>query len=194
MSGLDLAKKVGLRYSLNECKNSPPNPVECSLQELEETLRKNFQDKRGVFVAWQIQSIVWGKFDGEKLLLKENLQPNFNDWLECRIFNEQEEFHLKRSGKNFVGRYIRDEAGAGKFYVDSFARLWGERDKNFSTDGWIKLEDKPRKISMEIPCDDGNKKYYGLLTRNYIGSDDATGLSGYVDYRFVAIESAWGGD
>ena len=47
---------------------------------------------------------------------------------------------------------------------------------------------------MMIPSDDKGKKFYGLTTRNYIDSDKATGLSGYVDYRFVALESAQDGD
>ncbi len=101
-----------------------------------------------------------------------DLTPNFDEWLECRIFNRGAELHLKRDGNIFNGRLISDAEG----------------------DGWITLRDAPRKLSMEIPCDDGGKKFYGLTTRNYIDSDAATGLSGYVDYRFVAIESAWDGD
>ena len=187
MSGLDLAKKVGLE--LGTCKKNHTS-INCPIQELEKILQGKISS--GIFVAWQIQNIVWGKFDGEKLLLKENRLPNFDDWLECRIFNKEEEIHLKRSGNNFSGRYIRDEKGTDNFYVDSFARLWGE--KNSAADGWVTLKDAPRKLSMEIPCDDGTKRFYGLLTRNYIDSDKETGLSGYVDYRFVAIESAQDGD
>lgn len=189
MSGLDLAKNVGLK--LGECKTFSER-IDCTATELEEILRKNFIKGGGIFVAWQIQSIIWGKFDGEKLLLKGDIAPNIDDWLECRIFNRHEEFHLKRAGENFIGRYLRDELGEGNFYVDSFARLWGECTD--SADGWITLLDKPRKIFMELPCEDEDKKFFGLMTRNYIESDAATGLSGYGDYRFVAIESAWDGD
>jgi len=86
-----------------------------------------------------------------------------------------------------------DDDGDDDFYVDSFSRLWGERTN--SAGDWITLTDKPRKISMTLPCTFDDKKFYGLTTRNYIGSDEATGLSGYVDYRFVAIEPAdWDGD
>lgn len=185
MNGLTLATRVGL--VLRECKIFSEQ-LEISWSELEQILReKSFQ---GIFVAWQIQSVIWGKIVDEKFSSPEPI--DVEDWLEFRIFNEHEEFHFKRDGKIWRGRYIRDEAGNGDFYVDSFARLWGER-VNFA-DGWITLRDDPRKISMTIPCDDGDKKFYGLTTRNYIGSDDDIGLSGYVDFRFVAIESAWGGD
>ena len=182
MIGLDLAKK---NLQLRECRTFSER-VERSPQELEKFLGEKFF--RANFVAWQVQSVIWGKFDGEKFLHAENL----DDWLECRIFDESAELHLKRDGKIFSGRYIRDEEGDGDFYVDSFARLWGEYSS--AADGMITLRDAQRKLSMTIPCDDDGKKFYGLKTRNYIGSDDDTGLSGYVDYRFVAIESAWDGD
>ncbi len=185
MNGLALAKD---NLQLRECQKFS-EAISCSAQELEEALQGKIS--QGLFVAWQVQKIIWGKFDGEKFLLKDE-PPKFDDWLECRIFNRAEEIHLKRDGENFSGRYVRDELGAGDFYVDSFARLWGENSSE--QDGWITLLDAQRKISMEIPCDDGGKKFYGLTTRNYIGSDKATGLSGYVDYRFVALESAWDGD
>lgn len=188
MSGMELARRVGL--VIGKCKTFSES-IECAPNELEKILREKFSEARGIFVVWQVQSIVWGKFDGEKLLLKDNAPLNFDDWLECRIFNRSEEIHLKRSGKNFVGRYVRDESGTENFYVDSFSRLWGETST--AANGWTTLLDAPRKISMTIPCD-GDKKFYGLTTRNYIGSDSATGLSGYVDCRFVAIESAWDGD
>ncbi|MBR1806371.1 MAG: TIGR03984 family CRISPR-associated protein [Selenomonadaceae bacterium] len=188
MSGLDLSKEFGL--TLVEGEATFQRVKFFSAEDLESFLREKFSD--GIFVAWQIQSVVWGTFDGEKFLLKDNRRPNFNDWLECRIFNRSAELHLKRDGQNFVGRYLCDTQGEKIFHVDSFARLWGEC--TVAADGWLTLHDKPRKILTEIPCDDFGKKFYGLLTRNYIGSDAATGLSGYVDYRFVAIESAWDGD
>ena len=182
MSGLDLAKRVGLKPG--ECKTFSER-IECSAAELEQILREKFSD--GIFVAWQIQCIVWGKIGGENFL------PNVEDLLEIRLFNRREEIHLKRTGDKFSGRHVRDEDGTGTFYADSFSRLWG---KNVSSaNGRIILRDEPRKLSMKIPCEDDGKKFYGLTTRNYIGSDEATGLSGYVDYRFVAIESAdWDGD
>ena len=184
MSGLDLAKGLGLK--LGECRKISEQ-VEYSARELEKNLYGKIMS--GIFIAWQIQNIIWGKFDGEKFFTPQPF--NVDDWLECRIFNIGEEIHLKRAGDKFIGRYVRDELGTGNFYVDSFARLFGENVS--SENGWIKLEDELRKISMTIPVD-GDEKFYGLLTRNYIGSDAATGLSGYDDYRFVAIENAWDGD
>lgn len=184
MNGLQLAKNIGLEIC--QCSAEIENVTcEISLNGVE-TLLQKFENQRANFVAWQIQNIIWGKFDGEKLFSTAEIEPQY--WLECRIFNEIAELHLKRIENKFVGRYVKDTKGAGNFYVDSFSRFWGENSG--AADGFIKLLDKQRKLFMEIPCDKNNAKWYGLLTRNYISSGEETGLSGYIDYRFVAIEPA----
>ena len=185
MNGLNLAKNVGLKIC--ECKKIfVPVNCEISLNDVENFIRQKFKNQRAVFVAWQIQNIIWGKVEGGKLFSNAEITPQF--WLECRIFNAAEELHLKRIENKLRGRYVQDTEGAGDFYVDSFSRFWGENSG--ATDGYIKLLDRQRKLFMEIPCENKNSKWYGLLTRNYISSDKTTGLSGYTDYRFVAIEPA----
>ena len=185
MSGLEIAKKVGLEIC--PCKIVSETAIcEISLIDIEEYLKKKFKNTRAVFVAWQIQNIIWGNFDGEKLSARSDITPQF--WLECRIFNADEELHLKRIENKLRGRYITETKGNENFYADSFSRFWGE--KSCAADGFIKLLDKQRKLYMEIPCENKNAKWYGLLTRNYISSDEEIGLCGYSDYRFVAIEPA----
>lgn len=183
MSGLSLARKVGLTLRTGK---SISEPIECAPVDAEKILREKFGNASGIFVAWQIQNIVWGKFDGGKISSRSELTPEY--LLECRAFNADAEIHLKRVGKTLRGRFIQDGTGADNFYVDSFARLWGENSG--AAEGYIKLLDRQRKLYMEIPCAETNSSWYGLLTRNYIGGDVKTGLSGYVDYRFVSIEPA----
>lgn len=184
MNGLNLAKQTELK--IFPCEIISENfSCEISLNGVEKLLQK-FKNQRANFVAWQIQNIIWGKYDGEKLFSSAEITPQF--WLECRIFNEIEELHLKRVENKFVGRYISEIDGEKNFYADSFSRFWGENSG--AADGFIKLLDKQRKLYMEIPCAEKNSQWYGLLTRNYISSDEKTGLSGYSDYRFVAIEPA----
>ena len=185
MSGLDLAKKIGLK--LCEGK-SVFEPVECSLSGVKDLTREKFQDSRAVLIAWQIAGITWGEYDGEKILTRAEMTPE--QLFELRIFNETAEIHMKRRADKLIGRYVQDLEGKGNFYVDSFSRFWGEKDA--AADGYVNLRDKQRKLQMEIPCAENKFKWYGLLTRNYIDSDAETGLSGYVDYRFVAIEPAGG--
>lgn len=188
MHGLELAKQTS--FEICDCKiYSETVTCEISLSDIENLVNEKFQNFRAVFVAWQFQNIFWGKYEDGELSARAEIIPDY--WLECRIFNETEELHLKRIENKFVGRYITENTGEENFYVDSFSRFWGENSNSEnSADGYIKLLDRQRKLYMEIPCAENNSKWYGLLTRNYISSDECTGLSGYSDYRFVAIEPA----
>ena len=180
-----MAKQTSLKIC--SCKIVSENiSCEISLNDVENFVKEKFKNSRAVFVAWQIQNIIWGKFDGEKLFSTAEVTPQF--WLECRIFNDVEEIHLKRVENKLRGRYVTEINGAGDFYADSFSRFWGENKG--AANGFVKLLDRQRKLFMEIPCENINAQWYGLLTRNYISSDEKTGLSGYTDYRFVAIEPA----
>ncbi len=184
MNGLKLAKQTELKICPCEIVSENVS-CEISLDGVKNLLQK-FKNQRANFVAWQIQNIIWGKYDGEKLFSNSEITPQF--WLECRIFNETEELHLKRVENKFSGRYVTEIDGTENFYADSFSRFWGENSG--AADGFIKLLDRQRKLYMEIPCAEKNSTWYGLLTRNYISSDEKTGLSGYSDYRFLAIEPA----
>ena len=184
MSGLEIATR---NLEVKEGKSIFEKiSCEISLSAVEKIIAEKFQQSRGIFAAWQIQNIVFGKLENFKLKLKNDL-PQVENFLECRIFNEVEELHLKNFSSEFRGRYVRDEDGEGNFFVDSFSRFWGEC-KNFENN-FAKLIDSDRKLCLEIPAEK-SAKYFGLLTRNYIGSDKETGLSGYVDYRFLKIEGA----
>ena len=185
MSGLDLAKKTSLKICPCEIVSENVS-CEISLLEVENIIRQKFKTPRAILVAWQVQNIFWGTYNNSEFLTLESMTPQF--WLECRIFNAAEELHLKRIDDKFCGRYITENDGTGNFYADSFSRFWGENSGE--VDGFIKLLDRQRKLFMAIPCENKNAKWYGLLTRNYISSDAETGLSGYSDYRFMAIEPA----
>ena len=54
----------------------------------------------------------------------------------------------------------------------------------------MRLQDDQRKLKLNIPVSDTTSKWYGLLTRNYVTTNDVNGQAGYTDYRFVDIASA----
>ena len=147
-----------------------------------ETLEQELQNN-SIVVVWQIHNIIWGHYQDNKLELLDGTR-NTDFYQEIRVFNEVEELHLIKIDNEFNGRYIKDRTGQEVRYVDSFSRFWGE--KYIIKDGFIELRDIGRKISLKF----FDAKYLGLTTRNYIGSDKNTGLSGYVDYRFLSINSA----
>lgn len=185
MTGLQSAKKIGL--TLEQC-HSMVEPIACdaSPQSIKNLIGKIFGGRDALMIIWQIHKITWCKIIGGRLVSTEALNPI--NWLELRAFNRDEEIHLKRAGDIFKGRHVLDELGDGTYFADSFSRLWGEAVD--STDGFVRLLDSRRKLEMTIPIEPRGVKWYGLLTRNYIASDPSTGLSGYADYRFVAIEPA----
>ena len=188
MRGLQLAKKIGL--TLEQCCSTfEPITCDASLSSVEELINGKFDGRDATMIIWQIHKINWCKVLDGKLVSTEELNADY--WLELRAFNADEEIHLKRSGNKFNGRYVADEIGDGTYFVDSFSRFWGEFDGE--SDGYVRLKDAQRKLEMNIPVEHVGAAWYGLLTRNYIGGDRATGLSGYADYRFVAIEPAEGG-
>ena len=144
-------------------------------------------------VIWTFGKITWGRWDGSQIVLPEG-QALPADIVEARIFNDIEELHLIREDGAIAGRYVNDAEGDDCYYVDSFARLWGGRDSQADIpEGYVRLVDGERKLKLDVPLDGESTgiKYFGLETRNYVASDERTGLSGYTDYRFVAIKPAW---
>ena len=146
--------------------------------------------KEANVVVWQVHGITWGRWQNGSLKLAGDAAKKCSLWLELRVFNEEEELHLKKSGDLWLGRWRKDGAGEATEYVDSISRFWGERVEAADLpEGYMKLEDAARKLKQILPQADEHAKYYGLVTRSYIGYE-ATGQAGYADYRYVRIAAA----
>ena len=163
-----------------------------TMDALEEAASTWLKDPADV-ILWQMQRIVWGTWDGSAFRFAAD-DVAAEDILELRIFHRTGELHLRREDDLFLGRYVQDveEGGDGEAddYIDSFSRLWGK--KVDAADGYVLLQDADRKLAMRVPYpgDATKADWYGLTTRNYIAFDETTGLAGYSDERFVAIEPA----
>ena len=195
-SGIELAE-TELRLEKAPAAFTPlslPLKELATVAALHETVKRHMK-KEGQVVVWSFARISWGRWDGEQVsLARGEAEPG--DILEIRVFNREEELRLVRENDCFAGRYVADGSGEEHYHVDSFARLWGERDMQGDVPpGYIRLADHARKLEMDVPFEARAEglKYLGLETRNYVKSDESTGLSGYVDYRYVAIEPAQGG-
>ena len=146
--------------------------------------------KEANVVVWQVHGIVWGCWQNGSLKLAGDVAKNCSLWLELRVFNEEEELHLKKSGDLWLGRWRKDGVGEATEYVDSISRFWGEMVEAADLpEGYMKLEDAARKLKQILPQAEERAKYYGLVTRSYIGYE-ATGQAGYADYRYVRIAAA----
>ena len=101
MNGLNLAMESGLKIC--ECAIvSDTVTCEISLDDVEELIENKFENSNAIFVAWQIQNIIWGKVEGGKIFSTAEITPQY--WQECRIFNATKEIHLKRVENKLCGR------------------------------------------------------------------------------------------
>ena len=152
--------------------------------------KEYFADGASV-VVWRMHKVEWGTVEGGVIRFGERESLDTETILELRIFNETAELHAVRCKDQFAGRYVEDRGTQKVKFVDSFARFWGEK---FGRNGkYVVLKDRMRKLSMTVPCAE-EALYYGLVTRNYIGYAPQNGQAGYVDYRYVKIASAEGGE
>ena len=146
--------------------------------------------KEANVVVWQVHGITWGRWQNGSLKLAGDAAKKCSLWLELRVFNEEEELQLKKSGDLWLGRWRKDGVGEATEYVDSISRFWGEMVEAADLpEGYMKLEDAARKLKQILPQAEERAKYYGLVTRSYIGYE-ATGQAGYADYRYVRIAAA----
>lgn len=158
-----------------------------TLGEIEETF-SSVLEKEGIVVIWLMNRIIWTRFENGHIKLEED-ESEVDYWQEVRGFNGLGEIHLVRFGETLSGRSVIDKESSGSWkegYVDIIAPLWG--DNAGFVDGVVHLVDEDRKLTLDIPCADGSVANYGLVTRSYIKADETTGLSGYVDYRYLAVE------
>ena len=156
-----------------------------------EILRKcsfYFPNAATVF-AWQIHTAGWGKWDGKNFQMAAKKEICLDYLQEIRVFDRQAELHLTRNGDKFTGRYLSDEGNDKEImYVDAFSRLFG--DITGSQNGFTQLRDNSRQLEHLVPIEVTGDCHIGLLTRNYIDEVGDIGQLSYVDYRFMALETA----
>ena len=191
---MSAANIVKYPYKAVSCLTSRKRVMAGSWQELLTVLAEALPEG-GLVTAWLPQQVLWGRYDGKGFAFAKASSLTENV-LEMRVFSKEAEVYARNRGDNtYLVRICHDyPAGAAAAgaegmeteYVDSLSRLWGENAG--VADGYAVLQDADRKIQMKIPVDDGSHKYYGLVTRNYIGYTD-NNQAGYVDSRYVAIEN-----
>lgn len=188
--GQDLAEK-SLKVREFQCQREMVT-IEASTANLIACLKQYFPEQSSLMV-WAMQAVSAGHWDGSRLIFA-NEEIKINDILEIRVFTLDSELHLKRADERFTGRYVKDLDGDDTQVVDSFSRLWGEQRDEGELDGYLHLIDDSRKIRLTVPYDGPREqnRYFGLVTRNYIGYEKETGLAGYVDMRFISINPAKG--
>lgn len=184
MSGISLAKDP---YKVSDISSQIEHVrISGDVQSLCDEAAKHIE--RGIVILWQLHAVTWGRFANEQITLAGGVEVNPLYITELRVFDENAELYLLRSGDEFTGRWRIDGTGEEvQYYIDSFSPLWGTREENV-TGSYAVLADRERGLRMEVPVEE-EAEQYGLLTRGYIVADENTGQAGYDDHRFVKIDS-----
>jgi CRISPR-associated protein (TIGR03984 family) len=146
-------------------------------------------------VCWMHYGLFFCKIKSGHLILDKEHIENFNKHLmRLRVFAEDKELHIWRSGSSLLSRMRDDKAGEKKIpYLDSDLILWGTR-ASFDPETNITTVSEDRGTSFKMPFFDreiklDNKhviKRIILRTRNYL-CFNKLGQAGYVDCRFMDI-------
>ncbi len=113
---------------------------------------------------------------------------------QLRIFNLEEELYLQRQGEAWCLQYINDTQGTDSVQaVDSSSQFFGHSVEGSFTNGFIKLWEAGRKISLLLPAKQKAERYE-LVTRSYVQYDAKTGQAGYSTYRWVDIAAVKEGE
>jgi CRISPR-associated protein (TIGR03984 family) len=141
-------------------------------------------------VCWLFDRLIWGVIDanGNISYSDQNFNgPDTADIMELRVFNENKEIYLRRSGDTFLGRMRTDSQGNNCQVVNTNNYLWGSTGK-INSEYTFLSEDNG--MQLNIP---GNypgvspENRVNLIIRNYIDYNERH-MAGYVDARFVKLE------
>ena len=145
----------------------------------------------GSVIAHCMNELKFGYYENGQFRFADDSELDAKYLLQLRIFNEAEELLLQRNGSSFLARHIKDSAdeNGAQEYVDSSSPLFGTRDDNAKLpQGFVRLVESGRKISLTIPADKIADNY-NLTTRSYIVYDEKTGQAGYGFWRFTSIKA-----
>ncbi len=136
-------------------------------------------------LAFLNNDVVIGKFNNGKFSLKENQSIEEKQLKKLRVFNENEELFIWKSGTKLTGRYRKDTEGNGCKAIDAHQVLFGSE-----TDGNIIKEERGTEIELPFDVPEMLLKNPGdrvkVHTRNYLGLNEA-GQYTYIDSRLIGF-------
>lgn len=138
-------------------------------------------------VVWQHDAILIGRVKDKTLEFADAGKFSFDRVQRMRIFNEERELYVWRTGYTLKGRTREDNKGDEIFTIDAKQVLIGTRKENLCN-GFCKVsEDRGFELTLpdfDFEMPEGENKRIAVLTRNYIGYTQS-GVAGYEDCRFV---------
>lgn len=169
----------------------------------------------GWLLAHAEDGVIWGKLVGGKLKLAFQVnqlatQLRSETLIEARLFSENTEIHLWRTGDGWRACRIEDQDGAGDSFDESHRlwgvridtnmahRLWGERS-NGKQDGFTLLHEPGVGITHTVPLEIEERAFARISTgydtyrplvltcRHYLAYDEETGEAKIAATRLVNL-------
>lgn len=123
----------------------------------------------GYVVTWLYSDLLVQKIENGELLKSENFE--LADLVRMRIFNENKEFHIWRSGNELKYREKNASASNNEMIENTEMIVVGKVAKELA-----KIDDKFV-----------NKETISIKAQHYIAYNKETGQVGYVDCRFIGF-------
>jgi CRISPR-associated protein (TIGR03984 family) len=183
-------------YRIKNCM-SEVEQDKCSPDELSAIVISDAVEvAEGYAVCWLHHAVLIGKIADGTIYFRNNELPDYSrHLLRMRIFNEERESHIWRSGTLCHYRKRHDSPGNTVEYVEAVQPLWGTKaEPDEASPNWSRLFED-RGIELFVPCTGpvlNEHKRLSIVTRNYIGDVSDIGQAGYVDCRFIKFNWAGG--
>lgn len=178
-----MIEQNGLKLYEIKTKTEPISEISA----LEETMRHFNED--GYVVAYLTYGVYVGRYKNREFEFYEKLELNPDFIIRLRIFNENQELYIWKTGNKLSGRLRIDTDGSSTPVIDAYQVLWGT-DKKELKDGWTRIfEERGTELILpffDITVDNSKKRLF-LKTRNYIDFHSHIYLATYIDCRFVGF-------
>jgi CRISPR-associated protein (TIGR03984 family) len=122
--------------------------------------------------------VIWGEVRSDGLHLSSGAFPGVSPRLrpkalqQARLFGEQSELHLWRSGEGWQARLVQEGAGEAGEYFDEAHLLWGDGEADAPQDGFVLLRQGAEGLLHAPPASGEVKFPLRLLVRHYVDYDD----------------------
>jgi CRISPR-associated protein (TIGR03984 family) len=159
-----------------------------SIDTIESDISKKITNDSFV-LAFLVNEVLIGKFRAGKIVfpLGKKLEAKYLQKL--RIFNNDEELFIWKSGEKLKSRYRKDSEGEDTISIDAFQVLFGTETEN-TIDGTIIKEDRGTSIELLLKVDamnaDKPADRVKIHTRNYLELR-SDGQYQYIDSRLIGF-------
>lgn len=166
------------------------SPESHDLSSLTEFIMAGFGENESRVIMYLNNEVLIGVWKNQEFIFPREEMQDFDlkHLLNIRVFNEEKELSIWKSGKGFNNRLRLDNAGTEQEAVDSYQVLFGTDYKNMGNGFTCMFERRGTEIRIPGIFEVNElKKRAFLKARNYLDYHNKTGQAFYCDCRFIGF-------